>query len=125
MSGFGQVAFGLILLLTGWALPRRVAGSRTLTLATLLDAAPLAFMTMVLFLATGRPIFASAASFALGAGFAFADRTVRDTLREPVVFTALSEVPQVFTHPHLYLPFAGTGLVIGGGIAAVLGSLAL
>jgi len=125
MSGFGQGAIGLVLLLTGWALPRRVAGSRTFTLATLLDAAPLAFMTMVLFLATGRPIFASAASFALGAGFAFADRTVRDTLREPVVFTALSEVPQVFTHPHLYLPFAGTSLVIGGGIAAVLGSLAL
>ena len=74
---------------------------------------------------TRWPIFASAASFALGAGFAFADRTVRDTLREPVVFTALSEVPQVFTHPHLYLPFAGTSLVIGGGIAAVLGSLAL
>jgi hypothetical protein len=125
MSGFGQVAVGLVLLLTGWALPRWVAGSRSFTLATLLDAAPLAFVAAVLFLATSRPIFAGAVSFALGAGFAFADRTVRETLREPVVFTALSELPQVFTHPHLYLPFAGTGLVIGGGIAAVLGSFGL
>ena len=74
-------------------------------------------------LASGRPVFAGAVAFALGAGFAFADRTLRDTLREPVVFTALSELPQLFTHPHLYLPFAGTGLVVGGAATAVLAGL--
>ena len=50
----------------------------------------------------------------LGAGFALADRTKREALREPVVFSEMSELPHVFTHPHLYLPFAGPGLVIGG-----------
>ncbi len=37
----------------------------------------------------------------------------------------MSELPQVFTHPQLYLPFAGTGLVIGGALAAVAAGLAL
>jgi len=46
-------------------------------------------------------------------------------LREPVVFSEMSELPQVFTHPHLYLPFAGPGLVIGGAAAAVGLGLAL
>jgi hypothetical protein len=41
------------------------------------------------------------------------------------VFTALSELPQVFTHPRLYLPFAGTRLVLGGAATAVLGALVL
>jgi hypothetical protein len=41
------------------------------------------------------------------------------------VFTALSELPQLFTHPHLYLPFAGTGMVLGGATAAVLAALTL
>jgi hypothetical protein len=50
---------------------------------------------------------------------------VRNTLREPIVFSALSELPQVFTHPHLYLPFAGTGLVVGTTAAAILAGLAL
>ncbi len=31
----------------------------------------------------------------------------------------MSELRHVFTHPHLYLPFAGSALVIGGAIAAI------
>jgi hypothetical protein len=42
-----------------------------------------------------------------------------------VVFSEAVELPQVFTHPHLYLPFAGPGLVIGGAIGAALVALAL
>ena len=126
MSGLGQGAFGLALALAGWKIPRRVAGARVGPIAAIaLDAAPLAFVALVLFVAAGRPVFAGAIAFALGAGFAFADRTMRDTLREPVVFSALSELPQVFTHPHLYLPFAGTGLVLGGATAVVLAGVAL
>jgi hypothetical protein len=108
-----------------WLLPRRVAGARRLGWAALLDAAPLAIFTLLLLLATGRPVFTGAVAFALGGGFAFADRTVRETLREPVLFSALSELPQIFTHPQLYLPFAGTGLVLGGAGAAVLAGFGL
>ena len=46
---------------------------------------------------------------------------MRETLREPVVFSEMVELPQLFTHPHLYLPFAGPGLVIGGALAALCG----
>jgi sulfatase-like protein len=125
MSGLWQSGAGLALATCGWLLPRWVAGARRLGRAAPLDAAPLAVVWLLLFAASGRPLFAGAVAFALGAGFAFADRTVRDTLREPVLFSALSELPQVFTHPHLYLPFAGTGLVIGGAGAAVSAGLAL
>ena len=69
--------------------------------------------------ATGRPIFTGALLVSLGAGFALADRTKRQVLREPVVFSEMSELPHVFTHPQLYLPFAGPALVIGGAAAAV------
>src|ERR1700723_1994073 len=125
MSATSQCAIGLTLALGGWIIPRRVARAHRISVAMMLDAAPLAFVALVLFVAGGRPIFAGAIVFALGAGFGFADRTMRDVLREPVVFTALSELPQVFTHPHLYLPFAGTGLVIGGAVAAGLAGVAL
>ena len=59
--------------------------------------------------ATGRPIFTGVLLVSLGAGFALADRTKRQVLREPVVFSEMSELPHVFTHPQLYLPFAGPG----------------
>jgi len=125
MSGFAQVAAGLVLAVSGWLAPRRVAGARGFGAAALLDAAPLTFVALVSFVVSGRPIYAGAVVFALGACFAFADRTVRDTLREPVLFTALSELPQIFTHPHLYLPFAGTGLILGGVGLALLAALGL
>ncbi|HVH82528.1 MAG TPA: hypothetical protein VM782_24245, partial [Stellaceae bacterium] len=125
MSGVLHGAFGPALALAGWLIPRRIAKARRLSLAALLDMAPPAFVMTMLLLATGRPIFAGIVVFALGAGFAFADRTMREVLREPVVFTALSELPQVFTHPHLYLPFAGTGLVVGGAAVVVLAATGL
>ena len=125
MGGLGQCGVGLALTAAGWLLPRRVAGARRFGWVMLLDAAPLGSVVLLLFLATGRPVYAGTIAFALGGGFAFADRTVRHTLREPVLFSALSELPQLFTHPHLYLPFAGTGLVIGAAVAALAAGLAL
>ncbi len=62
---------------------------------------------------------------ALGAGFCLADHTMRETLHEPVVFSESVELPQVVTHPHLYLPFAGPGLVIGGALAALAAAAGL
>ena len=119
-------AAALALAAAGWIAPRRVAGARFATApAMLLDAAPLSVVAAVLFVASGRPLLAGAIAFALGAGFAFADRTVRATLREPVVFSALAELPQIFTHPHLYLPFAGTATVLSASAGAVLAPIAL
>jgi Sulfatase len=125
MSALWQDGAGVALPLAGWMAPRLVAGTWRVGLATLLDAAPVACVALLLFAASGRPVFAGSIAFALGAGFAGIDRVVRGTLREPVVFSALSELPQVFTHPHLYLPFAGTGTVIGGAGATVLAAAAL
>jgi len=125
MSELWHGAAGLVLGGAGWLLPRWVAGARQLGWASFLDAAPLAIFALLVTLASGRPVFGGAIAFALGGGFAFADRTVRDTLREPVLFSALSELPQIFTHPHLYLPFAGTGLVIGGAAVAALAGFGL
>ena len=85
----------------------------------LLDLFPVVLAAGLLLLATGRPVFSGLVLFSLGAGFALADRTKREAVREPVVFSDMSELPHVFTHPQLYLPFAGPGLVIGGAFAAV------
>jgi hypothetical protein len=108
------------MLAAGWLLPRRIAGARWTGLpALLLDLSPFAIGGGLLWLAAARPVFAGVVVLALGAGFALADDTMRRTLREPVVFSEMSELPQVFTHPQLYLPFAGPGLVLGGAAAAV------
>src|SRR3954470_10496174 len=117
---------GMPLAASGWLLPRRIAGAgRTAAMALLLDMAPWVSGAGLLLLATGQPVFAGLVILALGAGFALVDRTMRQTLREPIVFSEMSELPQVFTHPHLYLPFAGPGLVIGGAAGAVALGLAL
>jgi hypothetical protein len=117
---------GLALAMGAWVLPRHIAGAgRSQPAALALDAAPVAGIAALLFLAAGRPLFTGATVFSLGAGFAFAERTTRETLREPILFTALSELPQLFTHPWLYLPFAGTGTVIGGAVAAVASGIGL
>src|SRR5882762_4608867 len=121
-----HLAAGAALAMAGWLIPRHIAGSRRAAVAVLLlDAAPLALGAGLLALATGRPLFAGMIVLALGAGFALADHTMRQTLREPVVFSESVELPQVFSHPHLYLPFAGPGLVISGAGAAVLLALML
>ncbi len=93
--------------------------------AVLLDLFPVLLAAGLLLIATGRPIFTGLVLLSLGAGFALADRTKREALREPVVFSDMSELPHVFTHPQLYLPFAGPGLVIGGALATIVFAIAL
>src|SRR5258707_11791710 len=115
-----HLAAGAALAMAGWLIPRHIAGSRRAAVAVLLlDAAPLALGAGLLALATGRPLFAGMIVLALGAGFALADHTMRQTLREPVVFSESVELPQLFSHPHLYLPFAGPRLVLAGAAASV------
>jgi sulfatase-like protein len=121
-----HLAAGAVLALAAWLMPRRVARAGRAALSVLLlDMAPLALGAGLLSLASGRPLFAGLITLALGAGFTLADYTMRQTLREPVVFSEMSELPQVFTHPHLYLPFAGPGLVVVGAAAAISAALSL
>lgn len=124
-----HIGAGVALAVAAWLVPRRVAGTRRGGVAALLlDAFPVALGWSLALLATARPVFAGFAMLALAGGLALADRVKRDTLREPVVFSDMAELPYVFTHPHLYLPFAGTGMVVGGAalvIAAALGVLLL
>ena len=121
-----HLAAGALLALVAWLMPRHVArAGRAAPIVLLLDVAPIALGAGLLGFATGRPLFAGLVTLALGAGFTLVDYTMRQTLREPVVFSATAELPQVFTHPHLYLPFAGPVLVLGGAAAAILGGLAL
>jgi hypothetical protein len=122
-----QLGAGIGLAAAGWLVPRRIAGARFgAPSALLLDIAPPAIGFAWLCLAAGRPLFAGTVILALGLGFALADHTMRRTLREPVVFSEGVELPQVFTHPHLYLPFAGPGLVFGGaGLSLALAAALL
>lgn len=121
-----HLAAGAGLVAAAWLIARHIAEARpAIRLALLVDAAPLAAGALLLALAAGRPLFAGTIVLALAAAFALADHTMRETLREPVVFSESVELPQVFTHPHLYLPFAGPGLVLGGAAAAVALALAL
>jgi len=120
MSGLLQIGFSSALGVAGWLIPRRVAEARAIVLpALLLDLSPIVLGGGLLFISTGRPVFTGLALLSLGTGFALADRTKRAVLREPVVFSEMSELPHVFSHPHLYLPFAGTTLVVGGALTAI------
>jgi hypothetical protein len=74
---------------------------------------------------TARPIFAGVLTFALMGGFAFTDWIKRDALHEPVVFSDLGELIELFRHPRLYLPFAGTGRVLAGAGVAFAAFFAL
>jgi len=126
MSEVLHITVGAVLALGAWLIPRRVADARTARLpAVLLDLFPVLLVESLVLIATGRPIFTGVVLFSLGAGFALADQTKRVALREPVVFSEMSELPQVFTHPQLYLPFAGSALVIGGTTIAIALSIAL
>ena len=113
-----DMAVGGVLALVAWILPRHVANARAVLTPTLaLDLFPVLLAGSLLLSATGRPLFTGLLLASLGAGFALADRTKRAVLREPVVFSEMSELRHVFTHPHLYLPFAGPALVLSGAMS--------
>jgi hypothetical protein len=126
MSEVLYILVGCVLALGAWVLPRRVAKARTGSApALLLDVLPVLLAGSFVLTVTGRPLFSGALLISLGAGFALADRTKREVLREPVVFSEMSELRHVFTHPQLYLPFAGPILVMGGAAAAITLCVAL
>jgi hypothetical protein len=126
---WGAIAGGLVLTGLGWAACRVVARARPrLDWALAVDLAGPYGLFAILLAATARPWFAGAVSLAVFGGLAFADKIKRDTLLEPVIFSDMSEFIEIFRHPRLYLPFAGTGLVLGGFaviVAALTALLAL
>jgi hypothetical protein len=126
MSAVLHIGVGGALALAAWLIPRRIAEAKTAgSPALFLDLLPVLLAGSLVLTATGRPIFTGVVLISLGAGFAVADRTKREVLREPVVFSDMSELPHVFSHPQLYLPFAGPALIIGGAAAAMALSIAL
>jgi hypothetical protein len=126
MTAVLHIGVGGALALAAWLIPRRIADTKTAgSPALLIDLLPVLLAGSLVLTATGRPIFTGVVLVSLGAGFAVADRTKRQVLREPVVFSDMSELPHVFSHPQLYLPFAGPTLVIGGAAAATALSIAL
>jgi len=126
MSEALHIAVGCVLALAAWLIPRHVANTRTArSPALLLDVFPVLLAASMVLTATGRPIFTGVVLISLGAGFALADRTKRRVLREPVVFSEMSELRHLFTHPHLYLPFAGPALVGSGAALAIAVCVAL
>ena len=118
---------GLALTAAGWLATRAAARAWSFRrpLGTLLDATAPMMAFGVALAATARPVFAGVVSFAMFGGFAFADLVKRLILRETVLFTDMSEFRELIRHPHLYLPFAGTGRVLAGFAAAVAGFVAL
>lgn len=121
-----QLVIGGALTAAGWLVTRYSAGAPLRRPAALLLDAVWPALGFALVLAVmARPVLGGIAILALAAGLFLADRTKRDALREPVVFSDMDEFFQLFRHPQLYLPFAGTGLVIGGALAALAALVAL
>ena len=120
------IAGGLVLTALGWAACRYAArAAPRLNLALPVDLAGPFALFALLFAASARPWFAGAMSLTIFVGFAFADATKRAILREPVVFSDISELIEIFRHPRFYLPYAGTALVTGGAAAIGVALVAL
>jgi hypothetical protein len=122
-----RLAVAVALVLAAWAISRTVAGAwrSTRLWGWAFDIAIPLLMFAAILAVSARPLFAGVATFALIGGFAFADLGKREVLREPVVFTDLSELVELVRHPHLYLPFVGPGKVIAGAAVAVAAFLFL
>lgn len=87
--------------------------------AMLLDFVPVALGLVLFTMASSRPLLASVVVSAAACGLALCDAVKRETLCEPVVFADRAELLELFRHPRLYLPFAGTSIVVGGAVAIV------
>jgi len=127
MSPAWSLSLGLMMTLAGWGAARAVAGAginRPVLILIHDGLVPLGTFFVIL-LASGRPLLGGAVALGAFGGFAFADKVKRSVLREPIVFTDMSEVVELFRHPQFYLPFAGTGRVIAGAVFVILAYAAI
>ncbi len=74
---------------------------------------------------TARPLVAVVIVAGLAIGLIVVDRVKRAVLREAVVFADRAELGELVRHPQLYLPFAGTGRVLGGAAVIIGGFVVL
>jgi phosphoglycerol transferase MdoB-like AlkP superfamily enzyme len=74
---------------------------------------------------TARPLVSAVVIIGLAIGLIVVDQVKRAVLKEPVVFADRAELWEVVRHPQLYLPFAGTGRVLGGAAVIVIGFVTL
>jgi hypothetical protein len=110
---------GLALTGGGWALARSVAGAGWRSPRWWpLDALPGLLVFAVFLSLSGRCLLAGVIGFALGAGYAYADRAKRRVLAEPVVFTDVFQAFDILRHPRLALPFPHKGRVLACVLAA-------
>jgi hypothetical protein len=109
--GFGMVGMA-------WLALRRACGAG-LRGALLLDGGVVFASWLSFLLLTARPILAALVTVTPVAGLGLADRVKRRVLREPVVFADRAELMEIVRHPQLYLPFAGTSLVLSGAAVAL------
>jgi hypothetical protein len=109
----------LVLPLLAWTAGRAVARAKG-TQALWLDLIPPFACAALLLGLTGLPVLSGVLAALPLAGLALADATKRAVLDEPIVFSDAAMLPLVVRHPSLYLPFAGTHLVLGGVAVGVL-----
>ncbi len=68
---------------------------------------------LLFFAISGRAVVSTLIVLALLLALAVAQQVKSKVLREPLVFSDYAHIVQVFTHPGLYVPFAGTWRVVG------------
>ncbi|MBL6750233.1 MAG: LTA synthase family protein [Nevskia sp.] len=119
------VGGGALLAACGWLWLRHAGSTRLRPCwALLLDLFLPAGGFALLAAATARPLFAGAATAALAAGLAYADRAKLKVLAEPVVFTDVFQAFDILRHPRLALPFPRQGRLLCA-VAAALGAFAV
>lgn len=118
---------GIAVCVAAWLLLRRGAGATFAAPlpATLLDALPMVAGFALMLAGTARPLLSGVALGATALGLRLSDQVKREILHEPVNFADRAELPEVVRHPQLYLPFAGTGLVLAGAAACAALAAAL
>lgn len=110
---------------TGWLLPRVVAGAGWRRPGWWwLDATLPAVILTALVALTARPLFSGLVVLTLGFAYAYADRSKRRVLGEPVVHTDVYQAADIFRHPKLALPFPHPWRLLGS-IVPPLGLFAL
>ena len=110
--------------LLGWLACRAVTRTRGYDALWLDLLFPLG-LALALLGVTGLPWLSGLLAALPVAGLGLSDAAKRAVLEEPVVFSDAAMLPLVLRHPSFYLPFAGTGRVLGGAALGVLALLAL
>ena len=115
-----SLVLGLSFAFAGWQMPRLIARTRWHWSPLLLLDSMMPLMLFSLVAASGaRPLFAGFITFAIGSAYAYADRSKKTVLAEPIVFTDVFQAFDIFRHPGLALPFPHKGRIAAGVLAGL------